>query len=175
MKTKHIVIAVGIVGLVFFMGLVSVIGLGLIILSADSPSSSASTYSASYDESQTSAAAPASQNNEAASSLVGSWYKAAAANSGNRSSSSGGWSSGSNVYYTFHENGTYEYKYESFAAVDVGGMSSMSSDEDSDTGQFSVSGGQITLTSDKGNSDSLTFRVVDEKYIQIGNAYFARR
>jgi hypothetical protein len=174
MKTKHIVIAVGIVGLVFFMGLVSVIGLGLVILSADAPASSTSTYSAAYDEPPATIAAPASQTNEAASSLVGSWYKAAAANSGNRSSS-GGWSSGSNVYYTFHENGTYSYKYESFAAVDVAGMSSMSSDEDSDTGLYSVSGGQLTLTSDKGGSDSLTFRVVDEKYIQIGDAYFARR
>jgi hypothetical protein len=112
---------------------------------------------------------------QAAAGLVGRWYKTAAANSGNRNGSSGGWSSGSNVYYTFYADGRYHYSHESFASIDVPGMSSMSSDEDSDTGQYSVSGGQITLTSDKGSSDSLTFRVVDEKYIQIANAYFARR
>ncbi|HEX4950982.1 MAG TPA: lipocalin family protein [Blastocatellia bacterium] len=175
MKTKHIVIAVGIVCFVFFMGLVSVIGIGLIILSADAPASSTQTYSAAYDEPQATAAASVKQDEEAVSNLVGSWVKAAAVNSGNRNSSSGGWSSGSNVYYTFYENGTYRYEYESFASVDVAGMSSMSSDEDSDTGKYSVSDGQITLTSDKGGSDALTFRVVDDKYIQIGNAYFARR
>jgi hypothetical protein len=111
----------------------------------------------------------------AAAGLVGRWYKAAAANSGNRNGSGGGWSSGSNVYYTFHEDGTYSYYYESFASVDVPGMGGLSTSKDEDSGRYFVSNGQITLVSNKNGSNSLVYRVVDGKYIQIGNAYFARR
>jgi hypothetical protein len=114
-------------------------------------------------------------NRQAAAGLVGRWYKAAAANGGNRNSSGGGWSSGSNVYYTFYENGTYEYLYESFASVDVPGMGGLSSSKDHDSGRYFVSNGQITLVSSKNGSNSLVYRVVDGKYIQIGNGYFARR
>ncbi|HEX4950983.1 MAG TPA: lipocalin family protein [Blastocatellia bacterium] len=112
---------------------------------------------------------------QAAAGLVGRWYKAAAANSGNRNGSSGGWSSGSNVYYTFNEDGTYYYSYESFASVDVPGMGGLSTSKDEDSGRYYVSNGQVTLVSNKKGSNSLTYRVVDQKYIQIGNGYFARR
>lgn len=112
---------------------------------------------------------------QAAAGLVGRWYKAAAANGGNRNSSGGGWSSGSNVYYTFYEDGTYQYYYESFASVDVPGMGGLSTSKDTDSGRYFVSNGQITLVSNKNGSNALTYRVVDGKYIQIGNAYFARR
>jgi hypothetical protein len=165
MKTKHIVIAIGIVCTLFIFGWISVIGVGLIVWSVDSPAS----------DTQATAAETIRQNDAAASSLVGSWVKAAAVNSGNRSSSSGGWSSGSNVYYTFYEDGTYQYRYESFASIDVSGASSLSTDNEEDSGQFQVGNGEITLKSSKGSSDTLVYRVVDEKYIQIGNAYFARR
>ena len=112
---------------------------------------------------------------KAASGLVGRWVKAAAANSGNRNGSGGGWSSGSNVYYTFYEDGTYSYYYESFASVDVPGMGGLSTSKDEDAGRYYVSNGQITLVSNKNGSNSLVYREVDGKYIQIGNAYFARR
>lgn len=112
---------------------------------------------------------------QAAAGLVGRWYKAAAANSGNRNGSSGGWSSGSNVYYTFYADGTYEYLYESFASVDVPGAGGLSTSKDQDSGRYYISNGQITLVSSKNGSNSLVYRVVDGKYIQIGNGYFARR
>lgn len=112
---------------------------------------------------------------QAAAGLVGRWYKAAAANSGNRNGSSGGWSSGSNVYYTFYADGTYQYSSESFASVDVPGMGGLSSSKDQDSGRYVVSNGQVTLISSKNGSNSLVYRVVDGKYIQIGNGYFARR
>ncbi len=111
----------------------------------------------------------------AATGLVGRWAKAMAVNGGNRNSSGGGWSSGSNVYYTFYEDGTYQYSYESFASVDVPGMGGLSTSKDEDSGRYFVSNGQITLVSNKHGSNSLVYRVVDGKYIQIGNAYFARR
>lgn len=112
---------------------------------------------------------------KAAAGLFGRWVKAAAANSGNRNSSSGGWSSGSNVTYVFYEDGTYQYASESFASVDVPGAGGLSTSKDSDSGRYYVSNGQITLVGSKNGSQSLTYRVVDAKYIQIGNAYFARR
>ena len=115
------------------------------------------------------------QDRKAASGLVGRWYKAAAANGGNRNSSGGGWSSGANVYYTFYEDGTYEYSYESFASVDVPGMGGLSTSKDQDTGRYIISNGQITLVGKKNGSQTLVYRVVDGKYIQIGNGYFARR
>jgi len=112
---------------------------------------------------------------KAASGLIGRWVKAAAANSGNRNSSGGGWSSGSNVTYTFYEDGTYQYSNESFASVDVPGAGGLSTGKDEDRGRYYVSNGQITLVSNKNGSNSLLYRVMDGKYIQIGNAYFARR
>lgn len=112
---------------------------------------------------------------QAAAGLVGRWYKAAAANSGNRNGSGGGWSSGSNMYYTFYADGTYEYLYESFASVDVPGAGGLSTSKDQDSGRYYISNGQITLVSNKNGSNSLVYRVVDNKYIQIGNGYFARR
>ncbi len=115
------------------------------------------------------------QDRKASSGVVGRWVKAAAANSGNRNSSSGGWSSGSNVYYTFYEDGTYSYYYESFASVDVPGMGGLSTSKNEDTGRYFVANGKITLASNKNGSNSLVYREVDGKYIQIGNAYFARR
>ncbi|MBS1809648.1 MAG: hypothetical protein JST84_15920 [Acidobacteria bacterium] len=112
---------------------------------------------------------------KAASGLVGRWAKAAAANGGNRNSSSGGWSSGSNVYYTFNDDGTYIYSSESFASVDVPGAGGLSTSKEEDSGRYFVSNGKITLVGKKYGSNTLVYREVDGKYIQIGNAYFARR
>jgi hypothetical protein len=106
--------------------------------------------------------------------VVGRWVRSAAANGGNRNGSAGGYSSGSNVSYTFYENGTYTYSYESFASFDVPGLGALSSNKDEDRGKFFVSNGRITLVSEANGSQTLEFRVVDEKYIQIGNSYFAQ-
>jgi hypothetical protein len=111
----------------------------------------------------------------AAAALTGRWVKVAAANSGNRNGISGGWSSGSNVYYMSSEDGTYSYSYESFASVDVPGAGALSTNRDEDSGRYLVANGQITLVSNKNGSSSLVYRVADDKYIQIGNGYFARR
>jgi hypothetical protein len=107
--------------------------------------------------------------------LTGRWVRSGAANGGNRNSSSGGWSSGSNVSYTFYENGTYSYFYESFAAIDVPGLGGLSSSEDRDSGRYYVADGKLTLVSEKEGTSTLSFRQVDGKYIQIGNFYYARQ
>jgi hypothetical protein len=116
-----------------------------------------------------------SSDRRAASGLIGRWVRAAAANSGNRNSIGGGVSSGSNVSYTFFEDGTYSYYYESFAAIDVPGLGGLSSSEDEDSGRYFVANGTITLVSGENGSSTLTSREVDEQYIQIGDAYFARQ
>jgi hypothetical protein len=101
--------------------------------------------------------------------------RAAAANSGNRNGSSGGWSSGANVAYTFYADGTYAYSYESFAAFDVSGLGALSTSADDESGRYSVGNGTLTFASDRGGSETLGFRVVDDRFVQIGDWYFERQ
>lgn len=119
--------------------------------------------------------APPAVSSGAASGIVGRWSKAAAVNSGNRNSTGGGWSSGSNVYFTFRADGTYDYHYEYYSAIDVPGASALNTDEDDDTGRYTISGGTITLVGRRNGTETMTYRVVDGKYVQLGNAYFERR
>lgn len=114
-------------------------------------------------------------NRQAAAALVGSWYKAAAATGGNSSGASGGWASGANTYFSFREDGTYSYASESFASVDVPGAGALSSNRDEDSGRYYPANGQVILIGNRNGSRALVFRVVDGKYIQLGDGYFARR
>lgn len=114
-------------------------------------------------------------NRQAAAALIGDWYKAVAATGGNSSGSNGGWASGANAYFSFREDGTYGYSSESFASVDVPGTGALSSSRTEDGGRYYPANGQLILISTRNGSSSLVFRVVDGKYIQLGNGYFARR